>query len=185
MKDIYTPRPGSLPARIIEFFQENPEEELSRADIAAKFVVASSTIDACLAAAIDFGGIATRTNDDLQRVWVAGPNIRDCRTGVLGKAAGGGGKRPSRQPTAPPANMPKPGELVIEKGIPVPEVVRAGSTYIAVFESMEPGDSFLVPADCAKRVMDYACKWARRTGGRKFTQRRLAEGSNVRIWRSE
>lgn len=96
MRDIYTPRPGSLAARMIEFFQENPDEELSRADIAAKFVVASSSIDANLAAAIDFGAIQTKTDDGLQRVWVAGPNLKDCRTDTSrGKAAGGGGEHQS------------------------------------------------------------------------------------------
>lgn len=187
MRDIYTPRPGSLAARMIEFFQENPDEELSRADIAAKFVVASSSIDANLAAAIDFGAIKTQTGDDLQRVWVVGPNLKDCRTGTApGKAAGGGqASRPVVRRSAP-LTMPKPDELVITKGVPLPPATPRGGgpSFIGVFARMEVGDSFEVPADCAKRLMDYAGKWGRKDG-RKFTHRRAADGGTARIWRTE
>lgn len=81
--------------------------------------------------------------------------------------------------------MPKPDELVINKGVPIPpKAERGGGSFIGFFQRLEAGDSFEVPADCAKRLMDYAGKWGRKVG-RKFTQRRAADGSTVRIWRAE
>ena len=43
--------PYSLRARLLAFFDANPEEELTRSDIATKFCVAMKTIDNVLAQA--------------------------------------------------------------------------------------------------------------------------------------
>lgn len=51
----YLPRHGSLAERVIEWFRKNPDEELSRADVAMKFEVSQSSVQACLQTAVDNG----------------------------------------------------------------------------------------------------------------------------------
>lgn len=48
----YTPAPGSLAARVLGFFQTNPDEELTVRDVAIKFGVPYSAVPACLQAPI-------------------------------------------------------------------------------------------------------------------------------------
>lgn len=52
---VYLPRHGSLAERVIEWFRKNPEEELSRPDIALKFELSQSSVQACLQTAVDNG----------------------------------------------------------------------------------------------------------------------------------
>lgn len=68
----YTPRAGSLPARVIEFFAANPEEELTRLDVAAKFDCQASAVDAGLEAAVNHGALVRRRGEDSTLVWCAG-----------------------------------------------------------------------------------------------------------------
>lgn len=68
----YIPREGSLPARVIAFFQDNPEEELGRADIAAKFDVNPSSVDVRLAEALAAGLLTKGTDADGRVVWRSG-----------------------------------------------------------------------------------------------------------------
>lgn len=51
----YIPRHGSLAERLLEFFRRNPDEELSRADIALKFDVLVTSVHTGLATALDHG----------------------------------------------------------------------------------------------------------------------------------
>ena len=54
----YTPAPESLAARVLGFFQANPDEELTVRDIAIKFGVPYSAVPACLAIAVKRGVLA-------------------------------------------------------------------------------------------------------------------------------
>ncbi|MDA8254415.1 MAG: hypothetical protein M0Z99_02040 [Betaproteobacteria bacterium] len=49
---VYAPRPGSLVRRVLAWFMENPEEELTVRDVAIKFGVPYSAVPACLQAPI-------------------------------------------------------------------------------------------------------------------------------------
>lgn len=88
--------------------------------------------------------------------------------------------------------------IEIEKGIPVPPARPAGkggreSKY--PFESMDVGDSFLVPANIAPADGDFSalrrlrlnlmtrCTKAGKRWGRRYTTRMVPEG--VRVWRIE
>lgn len=180
MTDHYTPRSGSLAARLIAFFQENPDEELTRQDIAVKFIVQPSMIDAELNMAIDQGAIATKNGESMERVWVAGRRIKRVRV-VKAQADD---PRPRRRPASPaPDDMPLPSQIVIEKGVPKPKRALASEKYVDVFMRMEVDDSFAAPASCCKRLYEHARKFGKQVG-RRFTLRRADDGSG-RIWREE
>lgn len=52
MTPTYIPRHGTLADRVLEWFRKNPDEELSRADVAMKFEVPQVSVQACLQAAV-------------------------------------------------------------------------------------------------------------------------------------
>lgn len=163
-KATYTARKGTLPAKMIEYFKRNPDEELTRSDIAAKFNVASSAIDAGLAVAIDAGAIRQRNNEEMVRVWVAGTaSVRKSR-----------GELPA---------LPDPDSLVIESGVPIPEP-RKGATaaYVGLFSKLKPGESFTVSKAVSKRVLDTATRWGKKNDG-KFALRAV-DDTTARIWRT-
>lgn len=65
---VYIPRTGSLADRVLDYFRQAPEEELTQADIAHKFDVSRGSISACMETALSKGAVAYVQNDDL--IWV-------------------------------------------------------------------------------------------------------------------
>lgn len=73
---MYKPTPGSLAARVIDWFRINSEEELTRSDIAKKFDVPSNHIDGSLATAIAHQVIVRHRDASTgSMVFKAGPTI--------------------------------------------------------------------------------------------------------------
>lgn len=58
----YTPTPDGVTSRVIGFFARNPDEELTAADVAAKFQVHKTSVPSTLARAVRVG-LLTRTPD--------------------------------------------------------------------------------------------------------------------------
>lgn len=71
----YTPKAGSIPYQVCRFLFANPDEELTRADIAVKFGVPGSAVDTALDYAVTMGMLNKGKNTDLDQVWMAGPHI--------------------------------------------------------------------------------------------------------------
>lgn len=55
---VYIPRTGSLADRVLDYFRQAPEEELTQADIAHKFDVSRGSISACMETALSKGAVA-------------------------------------------------------------------------------------------------------------------------------
>ncbi len=72
MADTYRPRPGSLVARVLAFFEHNPEEELTRSDVAVKFELGITSVSGTLAAAVQAGLLRWEKNDAGRGVYRAG-----------------------------------------------------------------------------------------------------------------
>jgi short-subunit dehydrogenase involved in D-alanine esterification of teichoic acids len=70
--------------------------------------------------------------------------------------------------------------LVIEKGVPIPEKKAAGCGVVVALKSMEVGDSVFI---CGKSTTQLGGGVAhvQRITGRRFTSRKEADG--CRIWR--
>lgn len=67
----------------------------------------------------------------------------------------------------------------VEKGVPIPS--RRGAPPKYGFDRLDIGDSILCPDN---NVRAAARMWARRFG-RKFTIRKLKDGTGYRVWRVE
>ena len=70
----YTPRPDSLPARVINFFANNPGEELDLEAISEKFDVTRGNIHTQLGDAVDTGMLVRSRNVDGDYIYTRGKN---------------------------------------------------------------------------------------------------------------
>ena len=70
----------------------------------------------------------------------------------------------------------------IDKGVPVPKIVRGRAPYKYPWLSMEIGDSFVMVASTTNRASSRA-SGAGKKYGRRFTIRKTSEG--FRVWRVE
>ena len=71
-KQIYMPEPGSVPYKILSFFHKNPDEELTRRDIAVKFDLPAVSVAETLLTARIYGAITTAKNEEAELVWRLG-----------------------------------------------------------------------------------------------------------------
>lgn len=62
-KQIYMPEPGSVPYKILSFFHKNPDEELTRRDIAVKFDLPAVSVDETLLTARIYGAITAKNEE--------------------------------------------------------------------------------------------------------------------------
>lgn len=179
----YVPRAGTLASLLCEFFRDNPDEELSRSDIASKFDVNATSIDNSIKAAIDAGVIATKNSEDMTRVWVAGPSLPQPTNFKRWLAKQG---KKSAEGRAAPPPMPDVLSLLqaIAADVPLPEPAPKGAAYHAVWKAMEVKHSVPVDEHAAKRLAANAQAWGKANGGRKFLLRQLPDGTS-RIWRTE
>lgn len=65
----YRPKPGTLPARVIAWLQDNPTEELTREDIGAKWDAYPSTVSLGLEKAVNAGALRLARNSEGQEVY--------------------------------------------------------------------------------------------------------------------
>lgn len=66
---IYNPRKGSTASRVIAWLRENPEEELTGADVATKFSVEANSVFYSLKPACEAGYLVKLRNDEKQVVY--------------------------------------------------------------------------------------------------------------------
>lgn len=144
----YTPKPGSLPWRVLTFLVLNPEEELTRSDIAVKFDIQASVIDATLQIAVARQVMKRTRNSDMELVWSLGPSTDF----VLQQAATGDEpvQLPARcfpqagraQPAATPVTVLDLDSIKVRKGVRLlsPEE-RRRQEFIEWFDQFDVGDS--------------------------------------------
>lgn len=138
----YTPKPGSLPWRVLTFLVLNPEEELTRRDIAVKFDAQSTSVDTMLGIAVARQVIKRTRNSDAELVWSLGPSTDF----VLSSGEEPAFALPPR--CFPPAAPPKPptklnlDDLPVRKGVRLlsPEE-RRRQEFIDWFDQFDVGDS--------------------------------------------
>ncbi|MFZ3141177.1 hypothetical protein [Polaromonas sp.] len=71
----YKPRAGSLPAQVIYFFTNNPDEQLGLSEITEKFDAVRGNIHTLLALSIDAKLLVRTRNEDGEYIYSAGPAI--------------------------------------------------------------------------------------------------------------
>lgn len=65
----YKARVGSMPARLLDFLKANPDEELTRNDVAQKFDMPATSVTASLEPAVNGGALVFERNEDLHFVY--------------------------------------------------------------------------------------------------------------------
>jgi len=96
----------------VQFFRDNPEEELTRSDASAKWALPVGAVETVLQSAVTQGLITVANSGDLGRVWRAGPMLKHWPTAGR-KASAAGGKRER----LPPLDVTK---LVVANDVPMP-----------------------------------------------------------------
>lgn len=140
----YTPKPGSLPWRVLTFLVLNPEEELTRRDIAVKFDAQATSVDTMLGIAVARQVIKRTRNSDAELVWSLGPSTDFVLTS---------GDEPdfalparcfpsARAPAAAPVTVLDLDSIKVRKGVRLlsPEE-RRRQEFVEWFDQFDVGDS--------------------------------------------
>lgn len=69
---IYKPQAGSVAHRVLSFLQANPDEELTRGDIAVKFDASQASIDTLMQLGVSRGAFKRGRNKQMDIVWTLG-----------------------------------------------------------------------------------------------------------------
>lgn len=71
MSDVaYIPKPGSIQWKVVKFLVDNPDEELTRGDIAVKFDTFGGSLDSALQLPVARGVLKKSRNSDGELVWM-------------------------------------------------------------------------------------------------------------------
>lgn len=191
----YEPEPGSVPARVLDLFVRNPEEEFTSGDLALKYQIRAEKFTALLASAISCGLLLhERTSlSETTRVWRAGPRLKawaaahgaaEVDTALRSRGLSGTATpAPARQrrmlkPAGPSIDL---AAVPVLKGLPIPEAVRGGvnaSRYAAMWDRLGVGDAFELPDRQAAGLAAF-CKKNRRA----YTLRTTGPGVKT-LWRT-
>ena len=200
----YEPEAGSVPARVLDLFIRNPEEEFTSGDLALNYQVRSDKFSALLASAVTCGLVLyERTSaSEGSKVWRAGPRLKAWAVArhEAALAVAAATSRGLTQNAAPAVNAPafpatKPARRMLKpagpqidlsavpvrKGVPIPEAVRGGlngSRYAALWDKLGVGDCVDLPDRQAAGFAAF-CKKNRRS----YTMRTTDQGVKT-VWRT-
>lgn len=204
--DTYIPRDGSVAMKVIAFLAGAPDEQLDADLISAKYDCGRNSVRTLLGPSVQ-AGYLDRTED-----LSSGELVYSLGKVALPTSAAGGFKgwlerkgqqsaegRPARAPkpdagTPPPAPAGKPARapaapfsvdlstVAIESGIPLPAGKAPTIDWPSLFDRLQLGDSFQLPAEARSAVGSAATKYRKATG-KALSLRRLASG--IRVWRVE
>lgn len=189
LANVYTPHADSLPARVIAFFQRNPDEELSMEDITDKFDVVRGNIHSMLALAKDAGLVALSKDGDGAYIYKAGKQLaRPQRpdAGVIIEPGWGATDKAARhaQPAMRDASLPPLSEIVIEDDVPVPNHKgNLNTEYTDLLKRLKPKQSFVLPIGIKHTLIKQIVALHKASQGR-YTTRTDKEAQQVRVWRT-
>ena len=170
MSYAYAPKAGSLPDRLLAFLEANPDEELTRPDIAIKFDAPQANVDALLQLAVQRGCLQRKRNGKGELVWSLGAvkAVRDRgQVEGAGQATGTDDVLPVRQVVRPfpgPAAVVDidPSAIKVRKGVRLqtPEE-KLALRFDALFASFDVGDSAEFDADWEVGLREQLRRWGR------------------------
>ena len=199
----YIPRSGSLPDRVLDYFRQCPDEELSQADVAAKFDVSRGSVGTCLKPTVEAGLLVYARNDDLEHVYTIPGKKAQARlaaTAAPGDALDRGadlGKAPATPVVKPAARVRLPvsaldfSAIAVETGVPLAGsgVGGAGeSKWAPLFAKLaKPDTSLEIPAEWKSAVAAHATKLNaqhKKAGQPTSYLVRHTDPGKARIWRT-
>ncbi|RST54118.1 hypothetical protein [Variovorax sp. DXTD-1] len=164
----YTPRPGSVPFRVISFLMRNEGEELTRKDIATKFDCDGASLDTVLGEAMRTG-LLERYRTDEGMAWKLGTRRITLPQDI--------------EPTC--TNLPAspfrvsvdvdPTAIKVRKGVPLKTATeQRQEAFDKLFATFEVGDSAEFQADWFDELTLQVKRYSRGKGV-KFSVMRLTE----------
>lgn len=184
MAKTYIPQPGTLPSRVVRFFETNPGEEMSRDDIAAKFEVRPGNIHTQLARCLEESLLTRTRNDDGDYIYRIG--TRSCKPSDGGPVPTDAATTP---PPAPPAAPPATGQqatlakypgIVIDTDLPIPHGKQL-TDWTPLLRTLKPGNSFVVGLTDRYSVEKNIRSEHKAKRG-KYTVRKYADSKTLRVW---
>ena len=181
---IYQPQEGSIAWKVIEFLTTNPEESLTKHDVAAKFDKPASNIHTLLRPAVDAGVLKRETDADGELAYCLGSGTPHITA------------NPARHPTLRPDTLMagvKLGKLPRDIAIDltaiallddVPFPGRAGAAkldWTVLFNRMRVGQSVVLPKRHRAILMKAVTRW-KVDGKGEFTLRKISD-TQVGLWR--
>lgn len=171
--------PHGLPAKVITFFMANPDETLTRVDVAEKFSATANSVHSQLKPAVDSGALLRVRNDDGDYIYSPGPAIASAQITT----------RVERQAPRPPVYVDQHdiAALQPEKGVPLPVTRMAGGCkWDGLFDKLtEPDTSLPVKPEWHSPLLAEASKRNRKGEGHPQYLVRKTSPTTSRIWRTK
>lgn len=184
----YKPQNDSLPGRVLAFFADNPDEELTAQDVADKFGASTKNVHSQLALAIDHHKLVRDRNVDGEYIY---------------KLAGNGTGINIDRAHAPRIPMPqnpfavKPGKsfgkrvvidfdaLQVDEGVPLAShALRGQNKWKPLFDKLtKPGQSIAIPLDVRTAVGAAATKLNRSKDHSARYRVATIDQNTARVWR--
>lgn len=195
----YCPRSGSVPARVIAYFQNNLSAKLTNAELALKFEIDAKNTYALLNTAIEANFIARSSGyftagdnideaPDYGSADQADATIAQARTTPLNAFGAPIKAQPSPQPPKPPQQakqaLPDPTSLSIDDDVPLPST-RGASVVdwkAGLLDRMTVGQSAALPIAAKSTLAKFTAR-AHKTTSKVFTTR-TTSSTELRIWRT-
>lgn len=188
----YSPAAGSLAANVGAYLK-NAEAGtlLTTADVARRFQVPSSSVQASLDPAVRSGFLQRDVNSGsshyragkLLAAWTPAPSTGPAAAPTQQQPPTLNAQGKTKRPVVRLADLPDPASLTISADIPLPAPRSANvtGTFEPVYLKLKVGESFEVPADKQKVFQRMGVELGRKHQ-RRFATRQLPNGT-CRVWR--
>ncbi len=145
----YEPQPDSLPAQVVGYFRNNPDEHLTLDDITDKFQLGTgrSNIHTLLARALDSELLKREKSSEGDWIYRAGKVLRPVNQPVFQRKAAT--KRADLDPSA---------LVICDDPLPAGRA-SPGAKYVPVFSAMKPGQAIKCKPEEVARVGHAMRKW--------------------------
>lgn len=179
----YTPRAGSLPAEVIYFFTNNPEEELTLDDITDKFDCTRGNVHTNLGLAVDARVLVRDRNVDGDYIYKAGPMIPAKAAAPAQVLAQREPYAKVKKPRVSKEELPAIDAIAIEDDVPVPSTRGPRIDWKPLLAKLKKGQSFKVPLQ-ARHTLSNDMTELRKANQGTFTLRAFKDANEVRVWRT-
>lgn len=187
----YSPQAGGLPARVIAFFDANPEEELTLDDIASKFDTVRNNIHTNLALAVSAGAVVRYRNEDGEYLYRRGGTTPPPKATKPGKPANTLTNAFNAAATSKPRGYTSTMKMLdldalkVEENVPyMPQGTKDKSKWQPLFDKLtKPGQSIAIPGDLRGAVGAAAGKInGMKTKGTFRVA--MVDSETARVWRT-
>jgi AraC-like DNA-binding protein len=172
-------RKPTLIQRVCDYLETNPDDELTRSDIATKFGVAATAVDGELRPAVNAGRLIMARNDDDGLVWrLGGPKASAPHPFQAGERAAKSARLAKTRATL----AIDLSQIKIEKGVVYQAPVKRSEQWNSLFGAMDIEDSFAMPLQGKHALARAAAQYKTENPGFRFSIR-IMSAEECRIWR--